>query len=151
MGRGKQSHLHRANKKATRNFDAHKLDNIQNSTILPVIREDVTFDTKFQSIKNIRIPDFKIKKSQYYEDGCVVAEVLAEHDNVRTHGELGFEDEKTLRRNTDYWLAKRPFFVINENLAEHCGLNEVGLFYYLYYHTLSQFHAFWKADEAAMY
>ena len=138
--RGNKSYLHTIKKKAVRNFDASKLDYIQKNIGLPCVRELTIVDTRLTTPNHIRIPDLTINKI-----------VLGEDDTVKTHGELGIYpkdpkdmDEKTkrtLRRNTDYFLINRPFFVINEDLAKHLQLDQAKLANYLYYHSLMYFNA----------
>jgi len=151
LSRGNKSIIHAVKKKQTRNADAPKLDRIQNNAILPILREESITDNRSPTKNKVHQPDFKIKKLVVYPDGCLIPYVLAEHDTVKIHGELGFEDTKTQKRNMDYWITRTPFFVINEDLARFCKLDESGLFTYLYYHTLSQFHAFWKAEDELTY
>lgn len=113
----------------TRNGDQWKIDIIQDGLAklkenpLPSVREKELMDEGF--LRGGHLPDLIINKR-----------IILEHDTIKSHGELGSEDSKTLRRNTDYVVTKRPFFVINQDLAKHCGLDEVRLAEYLYYHTI---------------
>ena len=112
----------------TRNGDAGKLDYIQKGLArleypIHTVREKEIEDEGF--LNGGHVPDLILNKT-----------VILEHDTQKMHGELGFEEGKTLRRNADYIITKRPFFVINQDLARYCKLDEIGLSQYLYYHTL---------------
>lgn len=123
----KNRFIHEAMKNVTRNGDAKKLDYIQNNIdtrFLHLIREQEIIDSNFLTTFANRIPDFIINK-----------DVIGELDSVKIHGELGFENKNTLRRNTDYLNAGRPFFVVNEDLAKRLGLDQAKLFEYMYWHT----------------
>ena len=130
MSRGNKSYLHIVKKKAVRNFDASKLDYIQKNIGLPCVRELTIEDTRLTTPNHIRIPDLTVNKR-----------ALGELDSVKVHGELGFENKRTLKRNTDYFLINTPFFVINEDLAKHLQLDQARLGNYLYYHSLMYFNA----------
>ena len=135
--RGKQSYHHTAKKKAVRNFDASKLDYIQKNIGLPCVREQTIEDTRLSTPNKVRVPDLTINKI-----------VLGELDSVKVHGELGVgENERTKKRNVDYFLIGRPFFVINEDLAKHLQLDQAKLGTYLYYHSLMYFSAFQTRKE----
>ena len=138
--RGKQSYHHSAKKKATRNFDADKLDYIQKNIGLPCVRELTIEDTRLSTPNKVRVPDLTINKI-----------VLGELDSVKIHGELGMENERTKKRNVDYFLIGRPFFVINEDLAKHLQLDQARLGTYLYYHSLMYRNAFEGWQEVVMY
>ena len=128
-----QRFIDKARKNATRNFDANKLDRIQKGSKLNWLQGETITDPKFSTPNNVRLPDLIVKG---------IPEIILEHDTVKLHSELGFENEKTLKRNQDYARSNRPFFVINEDLAKMLGLDEANLATYLYYHTLSQFRAY---------
>ena len=119
--------IHKAKKNATRNFDAKKLDNIQTKSSLKWLQHETILDEKFSTPNKIRLPDLIVKG---------VPEIILEHDTVKLHGELGYENERTKKRNQDYYKAGRPFFVINEDLAHILKLDEANLATYLYYHSL---------------
>lgn len=123
-------------KEASRNGDAKKLDKIQLGTNLSMVREKTIFDERFSTRNKLHVPDLTINEK-----------VICEHDTVKIHGELSFESGRTLDRNVDYYLTRRPFFVINEGLAKHLKLDESALAEYLYYHTLSQNNAREQAEK----
>lgn len=125
--------IDQARKNTGRNFDAKKLDYIQKNSGLNWISESTIADVKFSTPNKIRLPDLVIRGTP---------EIILEHDTVKLHGELGYENERTLKRNQDYARSNRPFFIINEDLAKHLGLDEARLAAYLYYHSLSQFRAY---------
>ena len=135
MTSGKESHYHRVVKKATRNMDASKLDYIQKNIGLPCVRELTIEDARLTTPNHVRVPDLTVNKH-----------VLGELDSIKVHGELGMECDRTKKRNVDYFLIGRPFFVINEDLAKHLQLDQARLGTYLYYHALMYFSAFqtWK-------
>ena len=138
--RGKQSYHHTAKKKAVRNFDADKLDYIQKNIGLPCVREQTIEDIRLSTLNHVRIPDLTINKL-----------VIGELDSVKVHGELGVgENERTKKRNVDYFLIGRPFFVINEDLAKHLQLDQARLGTYLYYHSLMYRNAFEGWQEATI-
>ena len=140
LPRGNKSYLHIVKKKVTRNFDSSKLDYIQKNIGLPCVREQIIEDTRLMTPNHVRIPDFTINK-----------QVIGELDSVKTHGELGFENNRTLKRNTDYFLINRPFFVINEDLSKHLHLDQAKLGNYLYYHSLMYFQALENYREMVTY
>ena len=126
-----KSFINKANKNSVRNFDAKKLDPIQMTLLrygIGTIRERETFNFKFNTKNNIRIPDLFDPKSG----------IVFEHDTVNVHGELGYSNQKTKRRNDDYRRAEIPFVVINEDLCRELELNESHLAIYLYYHKLME-------------
>lgn len=112
----------------TRNGDAGKLDNIQTGLS--------KLDIPLHCIREKEITDMGFLKGGHVPDLIINRQVILEHDTVKVHGELGFENAKTLRRNADYAASGRPFFIINQDLAKQCGLDEVNLSQYLYYHSL---------------
>ena len=123
--------MHRANKDATRNFDAKKLDYLQlhldNITpIIPTVRERTIFNSSFSTRNKVRIPDLQVTTTN----------VVIEHDTQNIHGELSDPNKKTLARNADYLRADIPFIVINADLAKLNKLDEADLVVYLYYHEL---------------
>ena len=128
-----QRFVNKVKANAVRNFDAKKLDRIQKGSNLNWLQGETILDIKFSTPNNIRLPDLLVKG---------IPEVILEHDTVKLHGELGFENEKTIKRNQDYARANRPFFIINEDLAKHLGFDESKLATYLYYHTISQFRSY---------
>ena len=122
-------------KNATRNFDAKKLDYIETQLSLlnqPIacLRE-VTFQhPRFHTQNKCRIPDLILNK-----------QVFLEHDTAKIHGELGYANKKTLRRNCDYHRAGIDYVIINQDLAKECHLDEADLAQYLYYHKLAEIQA----------
>lgn len=131
MPRGTKSYLHASNKKARRNFDAEKLDYIQKNLGLSSVREQTIQDERF--IHKVRNPDLTVFIGKQ--------KVLIELDSVKVHGELGFCNEKTFRRNRDYYAIDQPFCVVNEDLADILGLDHAKLANYLAYHAVDQFQA----------
>ena len=129
-----QRFIDKAKRNATRNFDATKLDNIQKHSKLNWLSDNTIHDDNFSTPNKIRLPDLIVKGTP---------EIILEHDTVKLHGELSFENERTLSRNRDYAKSNRPFFVINEDLAKQLKLDEPSLASYLYYHTLSQ----WRSHQ----
>ena len=125
-----KSFIHQATKKAERNHDAPKLDYIQNNSKIKWFREIPVFHNDFSTQNHMRIPDLAAQTHSKW--------IILEHDTTNIHGELGFENEKTLKRNTDYSITKMPFFVINQELCKILCLDQAKLATYLYYHTLSQ-------------
>ena len=128
-----QRFIDKAKKNAVTNFDQKKLEYIQRNSKLNWLSGNTIIDQKFSTPNKVRQPDLIIKG---------VPEIILEHDSIKVHGELGWENERTLKRNQDYARSNRPFFVINEDLAKLLGLDQVALATYLYYHTLSQFRAY---------
>ena len=128
--RGNKSFIHQATKKAERNHDAPKLDYIQNNSKIKWFREIPVYDNLFSTQNYMRVPDLAAQIKNTW--------VILEHDTVNLHGELGYENDKTKRRNNDYARTKRPYFVINQELCKALGLDQAKLSEYLYYHTLSQ-------------
>jgi len=128
-----QRFIDKAKKNAVSNFDQKKLEYIQTHSKLNWLSGNTLIDPKFSTPNKVRLPDLMIKG---------MPEIILEHDSTKLHGELGWENERTLKRNQDYARANRPFFVINEDLAKLLGLDQAALATYLYYHTLSQFRAY---------
>lgn len=128
-----QKYIDKARKNASRNFDAKKLDYIHRNSPLNWLWDMSITDQRFSTPNKIRLPDLLIKGTP---------EIILEHDTTKLHGELGFENERTLKRNQDYARSDRPFFIINEDLAKLLKLDEASLATYLYYHTLSQWRAY---------
>lgn len=128
-----QRFIDKAKKNTDRNFDAKKLDYIQIHSPLNWLSDNAIVDPKFTTPNKIRLPDLVVKG---------LPEIILEHDTVKLHGELGMENDRTLKRNQDYARTNRPFFIINEDLAKILGLDQAKLATYLYYHTLSQFRAY---------
>lgn len=142
MKRGFKSQIRRQANKLERNFDAPKLDTLQRFSNLPTIREQKIYDELFSTQNHIREPDITIKPQKASDPV-----VLCEHDTVNIHGDLGYESEKTMRRNRDYKRTKRPFFVVNADLCREIEKLiipfETKIMLYLYYHTISQ----WRAEQ----
>ena len=140
MPRGTKSYLHASNKKARRNFDADKLDYIQNNIGLPCEREKELWNPRYTQAHHKRTPDLIINKR-----------AILEHDTFGVHGEINAPNERTLKRNIDHCLGDLPWFVIHEDLAKHLGLDEAKLATYLYYHTLGVDLARKKVSELLAY
>lgn len=128
-----QRFIDKARKNAVTNFDQRKLEYIQRNSKLNWLSGNTLIDPKFSTPNKVRLPDLMIKG---------LPEIILEHDTTKLHGELGWENERTLKRNQDYARTNRPFFVINEDLAKLLNLDQAALSTYLYYHTLSQFRAY---------
>lgn len=128
--RGNKSFIHQATKKAERNHDAPKLDYIQTNSSIKWFREITIHNDKFSTLNHLRVPDLTAQTKDRW--------IILEHDTTNLHGELGMENERTLRRNSDYARTKKPFCVINQELAKILCLDQAKLATYLYYHTLSQ-------------
>ena len=139
MGRKNNKFITSAKKQASRNFDAHKLDYLQNGLqefSLGSVREKTLIDDLFSTSNKVRLPDLIISKR-----------VIMEHDTVKLHGELGYENEKTLRRNGDFTITGRPFTVINADLAKELGLDEGRLAVYMYFHEVMKINALMEASS----
>jgi len=137
MAKPNKSFLYKATKNATRNHDAAKLDILQDKFSkyrIPTIREHTICDEKFSTPNKLHIPDITINK-----------EIILEHDTAKIHGELGFENKKTLARNTDYHTSGRPFCVINEDLCKELFIDQGSLAIYLYYHELMKINCIQEA------
>lgn len=128
-----QRFIDKAKKKAGRNFDSHKLDYIQKYSGLHWLSGDTITDPNFTTPNKIRLPDLIVKG---------IPQVILEHDTTRLHGELGYENERTLKRNQDYARTNRIFCVINEDLCKLLGLDQAKLATYQYYHSISQWRAY---------
>jgi len=129
-----QRYVDKARKNATRNFDANKLDYIQKHSKLNWLSDNCISDPRFSTPNKIRLPDLLIKG---------IPEIILEHDTTKLHGELGYANERTLKRNQDYAKANRPFIIVNEDLAKLLKLDEASLATYLYYHELEQ----WRSHQ----
>ena len=129
-----QKYIDRAKGKADRNFDAHKLDYIQKHSKLNWISDTTIVDVRFSTSNKVRLPDLIIRG---------VPEIILEHDTTKLHGELGYANERTHKRNQDYAKANRPFIIVNEDLAKLLKLDEASLATYLYYHELEQ----WRSHQ----
>ena len=129
-------------KNSGRNADARKLDYIQENSTINWIREESIHDPRFSTRNNIRVPDLK-KKGEI--------EVLLEHDTVKVHGELGFPNERTQKRNRDYAITKRNAVYLNEDLARMLKLDESNLATYLYFHELAKVKAYLDAQDVVSY
>ena len=132
----KKQGIQHATRKSTRGLDANKLDKIEahvENLIKPIrVRERnlIVHNKKFKTRNNCRETDLLLNNI-----------VHLQHDTVKIHGELGFENEKTIRRNADYLRAKLPLIIINQDLAKSCNLDEGDLTEYLFYHKLSELNA----------
>lgn len=126
--------INKAKEKASRNFDARKLDYIQKYSKLNWLSDNTISDPKFSTPNKIRLPDLIIKGTP---------EIILEHDTIKVHGELGYSNERTHKRNQDYARSNRPFIIVNEDLAKMLKLDEANLATYLYYHELEQ----WRSHQ----
>lgn len=126
--------IDKARKNADRNFDARKLDRIQQGSKLNWLSDNKIIDPNFSTPNKIRLPDLIVKG---------MPEIILEHDTVKLHGELGFSNDRTLKRNQDYARTKRPFIIVNEDLAKMLKIDEASLATYLYYHELEQ----WRSHQ----
>ena len=131
----KKQGIQHATKKSTRGLDAKKLDNI--SAHLQTLNKPI------HSIRNLWLKNEKfLTKNKMRETDLLLNNIIhLQHDTVKIHGELGFENEKTIRRNADYMRAKLPLIIINQDLARSCNLEEGDLAEYLFYHKLSELNA----------
>ena len=91
--------------------------------------------------KLVKHGSFHTKNSCRETDIWLNKKVHLQHDTVKIHGELGFGNEKTLRRNADYERSGLPYIIINQDLAKMCNLDEGDLTEYLFYHELSKVNA----------
>jgi hypothetical protein len=123
LPRGTKSFEHQQKKKATRNGDDAKLDKLQTGMKIPSVRNVTIWNENFTTKNKIHIPDLFIAKK-----------IILEHDTFKIHGELNAPNERTRQRNSDYFKAGLPFFVIHEDLARMLKLDEVALATYLFYH-----------------
>jgi len=129
-----QRFIDKAKKNATRNFDASKLDYIQQKSPLNWLSDNTIVDPRFSTPNKVRFPDLIIKGTP---------EIILEHDTIKVHGELGYCNERTHKRNQDYAKSNRPFIIVNEDLAKMLKLDEAALATYLYYHELEQ----WRSHQ----
>ncbi len=132
MTRGNKSGYRAGVKKATRALDARKLDYI--TTQLELLTKPI-YCKMNEWIKNV---NFQTRNFMRETDILLNNTVHLQHDTEKIHGELGFENEKTLRRNADYERAGLPYIIINQDLAKMCDLDAADLAEYLYYHELSK-------------
>ncbi len=129
----KKQGIHYAQGKATRNFDAKKLDKI----VLHL--EQLSKPIYCQINEIIKNPHFLNSGNSCRETDILLNNfVHLQHDTVKIHGELGYENKKTLNRNEDYARANLPYIIINQDLAKMCNLDEADLTAYLFYHELSK-------------
>ncbi len=115
---GKKSFIHQANKRRSRNSDAHKIDEIQTHLTLqhiPSIREKELYDKRFGTRNHIRVPDLTID----YKGKLILIEL-----DGPVHGSLEFQTEKTKRRNADYNRAGIIYILLNE---EQCKADNMDL------------------------
>ena len=129
-----QRFIDKAKKNAVSNFDQKKLDNIQTKSQIHWLQHETIKDEKFSTPNKIRQPDLIVKG---------VPQIILEHDTIKVHGELGYSNERTHKRNQDYAKANRPFIIVNEDLAKLLKLDEASLATYLYYHELEQ----WRSHQ----
>ena len=131
----KKQGIQHATRKSTRGLDAKKLDFISAHLM--------TLNRSIGSIRNLIIHNEKFgTKNKNRETDLLLNNIIhLQHDTVKIHGELGFETEKTIRRNADYLRAKLPLIIINQDLAKSCNLDEGNLTEYLFYHKLSELNA----------
>jgi len=127
--------IQHARGKRTRNFDAKKLDNI----VMQLAGLTVPISCKMNVM--VKNKNFQTRNSFRETDILLNDMVHLQHDTVKIHGELGYGNTKTVRRNADYERAGLPYVIINEDLAKMCGLDEADLTEYLFYHEVAK----WKA------
>ena len=142
LRRGKKAFIHKANKSANRNFDAHKLDYIQKNLNLPSIREATIHHELFSTPNKIRIPDLTIQPLKKSDPLIIV-----EHDTVKIHGELADPNERTIKRNQDYIRTGKSFVIVNEDLADMLHLDEANLARYLIEHEKCKYKAIMGASN----
>lgn len=126
----KKMYIHAATRKAERNHDAEKIDYLQNNIDIPSIREQTILDSKFYTTFATRIPDLILNPNG--------RQIILEHDTFKTHGDISNPNERTKRRNMDYYRADRPFIIIHEDLCSLLKLDEAKLAIYLHHHTMMQ-------------
>ncbi|UVF62318.1 hypothetical protein [Nitrososphaeria virus YSH_462411] len=134
--RGNKSGYNAGRKKAVIGADRPKLDNITDWL------NKNNFGVRVSESNKI----IKINDHIHHETDLVLNnKVHLQHDTVKVHCELGYEDIendrdkhriKTLKRNSHYYNYNIPFCVLNQDLASMLNLNEGALTVYLYYHTL---------------
>lgn len=132
--RSNQRFIDKARKNAVTNFDQRKLEYIQRNSKLNWLSGNCIIDPKFSTPNKVRLPDLLIKG---------IPEIILEHDSIKVHGELGYANERTLKRNQDYAKSNRPFIIVNEDLAKMLKLDQAALATYLYYHELEQ----WRSHQ----
>jgi len=132
----KKQGIQHTTRKSTRGLDAKKLDNI--SSHLQTLNKPI-----YTSMRNLIVHNDKfLTRNKNRETDLLLNNIIhLQHDTVKIHGELGFENEKTIRRNADYMRAKLPLIIINQDLARSCNLAEHDLAQYLFYHELSKLNA----------
>ena len=116
--------------------DAEKLDYLQKNIGLPSIREHEFYNPRYTQQEHKRKVDLFINNL-----------VVCETDTIQYHGPLDLPNKNTLKRNLDHFLGGYPFFVINEDLANHLKLDQAKLGNYLYYHSLMYFKALEESRE----
>jgi len=144
--RGKRSHLHRANKKATRNFDANKLDEIQtslNECRLSFVREEPHQHPNYHTQNKTRIPDFRFKTGN--------KTIVLEEDSNKYHGDFPYQNTETKRRNLDHLRAGYGISILSRDLAKQLKLPVGPLAVYLYYHAIVLLEAFSELRAEMMY
>jgi len=106
-----KAHIHRANKKRTRNSDAEKLDDIQQHLTqqkFNFIRERIIYDELFSTRNHIRVPDLSMVRGRKM--------IVIELDGG-IHGSLEMQSERTKTRNADYNRARIIYILLNEEQA----------------------------------
>jgi len=106
-----KAHIHRANKKRTRNSDAEKLDDIQQHLTqqkFNFIRERVVQNDSFSTRNHIRVPDLSMIRGRRL--------IIIELDGG-IHGSLEMQSERTKKRNADYNRAGFIYILLNEEQA----------------------------------
>jgi len=106
-----KAHIHRANKKRTRNSDAEKLDDIQQHLTqqkFNFIREREFHNELFSTRNHIRVPDLSMR----YGNHLIVIEL-----DGGIHGSLEMQSDRTKTRNADYNRAHIIYILLNEEQA----------------------------------
>lgn len=130
----------------SRPSDAGKLDFIEewlsknDFGVKVTERNKIIWDLKFQS-----------KNHQRDTDLLLNGECHLQHDTVKSHGELGFPNPQTEKRDIDYALGNYRQIIINQDLARMLGLHEGALSVYLFFHDKQLEFARQKARELVQY
>ena len=116
-----KAHIHRANKKRTRNSDAEKLDDIQQHLTqqkLPFIRERALSSSLFSTKNSLRVPDL----SGVFHGKMIIIEL-----DGGIHSSLETPTKRTMQRNADYNRAGFIYIIINEESAKanHIELHDL--------------------------
>lgn len=119
-------------KSQPRNADANILDKLAqtfNNYHLTYYREEAKLNPHYNTKNHIRVPDFVFKTGKFTP--------VLEVDKDSTHGEFPYQNDQTKRRNVDHIRSGNPFSILNEDLAEHLGLDFGKLSVYLMWHSIA--------------